>query len=84
MSRSSLASRCVALVAIAGAAFAVQGCGSAESPAAANAAPPVIDIVRENIVTVTRTEISVGPLISGDLRAQREIGGRKRGADLCE
>jgi len=72
MSRSSLASTCVALVAIAGAAFAAQGCGSAESPAAANAAPPVIDIGRENIVTVTRTEISVGPLISGDLRAQRE------------
>jgi RND family efflux transporter MFP subunit len=62
----------VTLVALLGAALAAAACGSAESPAAANAAPPVIDIGRENLVTVAMAEISIGPLISGDLRAQRE------------
>jgi RND family efflux transporter MFP subunit len=62
----------LARVAIVTAALTAVGCGEAERPAAANAGPPVIDIGRENIVTVARQEISVGPLISGDLRAQRE------------
>ncbi len=54
------------------AAALASGCGGAESPAAANSAPAVIEIGGENVVTVSRQEISVGPLISGDLRAQRE------------
>lgn len=58
--------------ALAAGALGAAACRTAESPAAADAGPAVIEIGRENIVTVHRTEISVGPLISGDLRAQRE------------
>jgi membrane fusion protein (multidrug efflux system) len=62
----------LALVAAVGAAATAASCRSAESPAAANTPPAVIDIGRENVVTVKSDEISVGPLISGDLRAQHE------------
>lgn len=48
------------------------GCTSTDSPAAANTAPAVLEIGKENVVSVASTEISVGPLISGDLKAQRE------------
>lgn len=47
-------------------------CSSADSTAAANAAPVVIEVGRENVVAVQTAEITVGPLVSGDLRAQRE------------
>ena len=43
-------------------------CGAA----AAEVATPAIEIGRENVVTVATGDISVGPLISGELRAQRE------------
>lgn len=66
---SSLILRFVAVV-LTG--LAAGACSNAESPAKADAGPAVIDIGRENVVTVTIAEISIGPLISGDLRAQRE------------
>lgn len=72
MARWSIVSSRLALLAALGAALGAVGCGSAESPASANTAPAVIDIGRENVVTVQTSEITVGPLISGDLRAQRE------------
>ena len=71
MVRSLIASR-LALLAALGAALGGAACSTAESPAAANTAPAVIDIGRENVVAVKMTNITVGPLISGDLRAQRE------------
>ncbi len=72
MARSSNVSSSLALAALVAAALGAAACGSAESPAAANTAPAVIDIGRENVVTVESSQISVGPLVSGDLRAQRE------------
>ncbi len=72
MARSLIVSSRLALLAAVGAAVGGAACSSAESPAAANTAPAVIDIGRENVVTVQTAEITVGPLISGDLRAQRE------------
>lgn len=56
---------------IAGAAAAA-GCGEAERPAEADGGPPSVEIGRENVVTVATEEISVGPLVSGELRAARE------------
>lgn len=47
-------------------------CGNGGSPAAANPGPPVIEVGHENVVTVVTDEITVGPLISGELRAKRE------------
>jgi RND family efflux transporter MFP subunit len=44
--------------------------GSAD--AAGNDQPAVVEVGHENVVTVARGEIVVGPLISGDLRAERE------------
>jgi membrane fusion protein (multidrug efflux system) len=72
MGRSSLSSSIVVLVAATGVALTTGACGTAESPASANTPPAVIDIGRENIIIVRTDEISVGPLVSGDLRAQRE------------
>ena len=72
MARSLIVSSRLALLAGLGAALGGAACNSAESPAAANTAPAVMDIGRENVVTVQTAEITVGPLISGDLRAQRE------------
>ena len=55
----------------------VAGCGKGEpGAAAAEVAAPAIEIGRENIVTVATGDISVGPLISGELRAQREANVR--------
>ena len=62
----------LALLAAVGLAVGGAACSSAESPAVANTAPAAIDIGRENVVTVQTAEITVGPLISGDLRAQLE------------
>lgn len=72
MARSFNVSSRLALLVALGAAMAGAACSSAESPAAANTAPAVIEVGRENVVTVQNAEITVGPLISGDLRAQRE------------
>jgi len=56
---------------------AATGCGKGEAgAAAAEVATPAIEIGRENIVTVATGDISVGPLISGELRAQREANVR--------
>lgn len=52
---------------------AAAGCGKGDAgAAAAEVATPAIEIGRENVVTVATGDISVGPLISGELRAQRE------------
>ena len=72
MARSLIVPSRLALLAALGLALGGAACSSAESPAAANTAPAAIDIGRENIVTVQTAEITVGPLISGDLRAQLE------------
>lgn len=49
-------------------------CGGTEGSAAGSgtAGPPVVEIGRENVVTAETAQISVGPLISGELRAARE------------
>ena len=47
---------------------AATGCGKGEAgAAAAEVATPAIEIGRENIITVATGDISVGPLISGEL-----------------
>jgi membrane fusion protein (multidrug efflux system) len=53
-------------------ALLASACGGGASQAAAPAAPAVIEIGGENVITVAPSSISVGPLISGELRAQRE------------
>jgi len=54
-------------------ALALTACGGdAASEAAASKAPAVIEIGRENVVEVTSTQITVGPLVSGELKAERE------------
>ncbi len=63
----------LAIILIAGAvSAATAACSNAESPAAANSAPPVVEVGKENVVAVTTGDITVGPLISGELRPQRE------------
>jgi membrane fusion protein (multidrug efflux system) len=48
-------------------------CGAeAERPGSETGAPAAIQIGAENVVTVAREEIVVGPLISGELRPARE------------
>lgn len=72
MSRSHSSSFVLVAAAAAGAILAA-GCGGpSQSASATAAAPAVIDIGAENLVTVESAEISVGPLVSGDLRPQRE------------
>jgi multidrug efflux pump subunit AcrA (membrane-fusion protein) len=46
--------------------------GEAATEAAGPTAPPVIEIGRENVVEVKSQEITVGPLVSGELKAERE------------
>jgi membrane fusion protein, multidrug efflux system len=54
-------------------AVASTGCGNGAAPeASAAAAPAVIEIGRENVVEVQSQEITVGPLVSGELKADRE------------
>jgi RND family efflux transporter MFP subunit len=61
------------LAAIAVAAGSTAACGRGKgAEAAANTQPAVVEVGRENVVTVARGEIVVGPLVSGDLRAERE------------
>jgi RND family efflux transporter MFP subunit len=57
-----------------GGSLAAAGCGrtSASEAAAESAAPAAVEIGPENTVAVTAADISVGPLVSGELRAQRE------------
>lgn len=64
--------RFLALAVTAGLAAGAAACGNGGTPAAANPGPPVIEVGRENVVTVATDEITVGPLISGELRARRE------------
>jgi RND family efflux transporter MFP subunit len=61
------------LALVAGATAISAGCGqtaASEGPAAT--APAAVEIGRENVVAVAAGDISVGPLISGELRAERE------------
>jgi len=46
--------------------------GEGRSDDSAPAAPPAIQVGQENIVTVQRAQIVAGPIISGELRAERE------------
>lgn len=46
--------------------------GEAKSQAPENAAPPPVQIGMENVITVKRDTIIVGPMISGELRPERE------------
>jgi RND family efflux transporter MFP subunit len=67
--------RFCALGALGLSALLVAGCGDgngAEEAAAAAAAPAPVQIGAENVVTVKRDTIVVGPIISGELRAERE------------
>jgi RND family efflux transporter MFP subunit len=53
--------------------LALTACGGdTASEAAAPKAPPVIEIGRENVIEVKSQEITVGPLVSGELKAERE------------
>jgi membrane fusion protein, multidrug efflux system len=73
-----------AVLALGALALVAVGCGgtsASEAPAKA-AAPIEIEIGQENVTRVTSQAISVGPLVSGELRAEQEatvraeIGGR--------
>jgi RND family efflux transporter MFP subunit len=59
------------------ASLAAGACGKQEEAEAKganapNAAPPAVEVGRENIVPVTEQEIATGPLISGTLTAEKE------------
>jgi len=70
-------------VGVLGAWLATTACGSgaAKEQAGASASPPVLEIGRENTVTVTTDEIRTGPVISGTLSpktratVRAEVGG---------
>ena len=54
-------------------ALALSACGKGAAPeAAASKAPQQIEIGRENVVEVQSQPITVGPLVSGELKAERE------------
>jgi len=58
-----------------GSAAALGACGSDAAPeasASASTAPAQIEIGRENVVEVQSQPITVGPLVSGELKAERE------------
>lgn len=62
-------------VVLLGAAAALSACGSDAAPeasASASAAQTQIEIGRENVVEVQPQQIIVGPLVSGELKAERE------------
>jgi membrane fusion protein (multidrug efflux system) len=71
-----LSFRALLAMGLAAGTLAAAGCGrtSASEAAAENAgkAPAAVEIGPENTVAVTAAEISVGPLISGELQATRE------------
>lgn len=66
------AARRVALAVLGGTAILLAACQQAAPPPAQESGPAVIEIGPENIVTVQESSISVGPLVSGALRAERE------------
>lgn len=68
----SLAARLAALVVLSTGTGSLAACQQAAAPAAEAAEPAVIEIGAENVVTVQHTSISVGPLISGELKADHE------------
>ena len=54
-------------------ALALSACGKGAAPEAAGSkAPEQIEIGRENVVEVQSQPITVGPLVSGELKAERE------------
>ena len=53
-------------------ALAVSGCDKGAAQEAASKGPEQIEIGRENVVEVQSQSITVGPLISGELKAERE------------
>jgi RND family efflux transporter MFP subunit len=53
-------------------AFAIAACGAEADKADAPAAPAAVQVGQENIITVVREAIVTGPIISGELRAERE------------
>ena len=58
---------------LAASALTLTACGGdAATEAAGPKAPAVIEIGRENVVEVTSQKITVGPLVSGELKAERE------------
>ncbi|HEY8550235.1 MAG TPA: efflux RND transporter periplasmic adaptor subunit [Vicinamibacterales bacterium] len=59
-------------LAVAGLALFTSGCGRTAASETPAAAPAAIEIGRENVIEVQRRQISVGPLISGELRAAQE------------
>jgi len=70
MTRS--ANRLGMAVLTAGVVAAAAACGRPAPPAATGAAPAVVTVGPENVVTVSRQQIRVGPLLSGELRPARE------------
>jgi membrane fusion protein, multidrug efflux system len=74
MKRTHLSAHPLVTALVLGASLAAAGCGrtSASEAAPETTAPAAVEIGPENTVAVTSAEISVGPLISGELRAQRE------------
>jgi RND family efflux transporter MFP subunit len=72
--RSQSLSRVVATLAVVGLGLGAAACGrtSASEGPAANSAPATIEIGPENVTKVTAQAISVGPLVSGELRAEKE------------
>ena len=56
-----------------GAALLASACGKdTTTEASATTAPPLIEIGRENVIEVQSQPITVGPLVSGELKAERE------------
>lgn len=86
----TLAWRLAALLALGGSGLSISACQQAAAPAAQASAPLVIEVGPENVVTVQEASISVGPLISGELRADHEatvraeIGGSVSAVTLQE
>lgn len=61
---------CASVVALG---LSIAACGGAEAEKSAdNTAPAVIQIGEENMVIIKRDTIVIGPIISGELRAERE------------
>lgn len=50
----------------------VTGCRAGAEKPGTEAVPPAVQVGQENVITVERGRIVTGPLISGELRAQRE------------
>ena len=67
----SVSSKKIWAVALINALFAV-GCGAGAEKAAEPAAPPPVQVGQENVVVVKREQIVTGPIVSGELRAERE------------